>query len=120
MITSFLHTRFRVSNLQKSIDFYTKTFGLELVEEKISGRGSKLAFLKVPHSEVLLELCEYNESGPIEIAGNDIVHIAFAIESFETFTKHLESIGVPYSDPPDGHIAFIDDPDGYEIELIQK
>jgi len=120
MITKFLHTRFRVSDIEQSIDFYTKTFRLELVERKESSRGSKLVFLKVPNSDETIELCEYHKSGPIDVSGKDLVHIAFAIESFDAFSEHLKTVGVPYSQEPDGHIAFVDDPDGYEIELIKK
>jgi len=120
MVIRFLHTRFRVSDIERSIAFYTKTFGLALLEQKQSSRGSKLAFLEVPNSDETIELCEYAPSGPIEIAGKDIVHVAFQIDSFDTFSKHIDSIGISYSEKPDGRIAFIDDPDGYEIELIQK
>lgn len=120
MITKFLHTRFRVADIERSIEFYTKTFGLTLKSRKQSGRGSRLAFLDVPGSEELIELCEYAPSGPIDLGGKDLVHIAFQIESFAEFSKHIQARGVAYSQAPDGHIAFIDDPDGYEIELVQQ
>lgn len=120
MIKKFLHTRFRVSNLENSINFYTKTFGLEVVSKKESARGSKLAFLKTPESEELLELCEYAPSGVIDVAGKDLVHLAFSVNSLEDFGEHLKSIGVNFSEAPSNGIAFVDDPDGYEIEIIEK
>ena len=120
MVKRFLHTRFRVSNLRDSIDFYIKTFGLKVIETKESTRGSKLAFLKTEGSEELLELCEYAPSGAIEVIGKDLVHLAFSVDSLKDYEEYLRSVGGKFSEPPSGHIAFIDDPDGYEIEIIEK
>jgi lactoylglutathione lyase len=54
----------------------------------------------------------------------DLTHLAFEVDSLEEFGKHLASLGLQYSDGPDmkpdgGGIAFIDAPEGYEVELIQ-
>jgi len=54
----------------------------------------------------------------------DLTHLAFEVESLEEFGKHLASLGIKYSDGPHltpggGGIAFIDAPEGYEVELIQ-
>ena len=54
----------------------------------------------------------------------DLTHLAFEVESLEEFGRHLASLGMKYSDGPHmkddgGGIAFIDAPEGYEIELIQ-
>ena len=123
MITKFLHTRYRVENLEQTIQFYTDVLGLEVVDRKISGRGSKLVFLKAPQSDVLIEICEFKESGPV-VVGSDLTHLAFEVTDLEAFAKHAAAKGYLLSDGPHktssgSIIAFIDAPEGYEIELIQ-
>jgi lactoylglutathione lyase len=80
-------------------------------------------FLKAPQSEELLELCKYDASGPV-IVGPDLTHLAFEVEDIEAFARHAAAKGYPLSDGPhrsgSGAIAFVDAPEGYEIELIQK
>ncbi len=51
LIKKFLHTRMRVNDLEKTLEFYTKVFGFEITRRHESPRGSKLAFLAVPNSE---------------------------------------------------------------------
>ena len=60
MIKKYLHTRFRVSDMDKSISFYQGILGMELIEQKTSPRGSKLVFLKFPGMDCELELCSIN------------------------------------------------------------
>lgn len=123
MITKLLHTRYRVADLEKSVSFYTEVLGLEEVKRSTSPRGSKLVFLKTPGSEELIELCQYDASGPV-IIGPDITHLAFEVSDMDAFAKHAADKGYPLSDGPirtgsGSIIAFIDAPEGYEIELIQ-
>jgi len=71
----------------------------------------------------LIELCYFPKSGPVQVQP-DLTHLAFEVESLEAFGKHLAALGIQYSDgphikPDGGGIAFIDAPEGYEIELIQ-
>jgi len=124
MITKLLHTRYRVHDLEKTVAFYRDVLGLTEVRRSESGRGSKLVFLKAPQSEEEIEICEYNASGPI-VVGPDLTHLAFAVTDLEAFAKHAAAKGYPLSDGPHqtssgSVIAFIDAPEGYEIELIQK
>ncbi|HVV74117.1 MAG TPA: VOC family protein, partial [Verrucomicrobiae bacterium] len=86
-------------------------------------RGSELVFMKAPQSEELIELCHFPASGPVQVQ-TDLTHLAFEVDSLEQFGRHLEGLGLRYSDgphmkPDGGGIAFIDAPEGYEIELIQ-
>ena len=118
-----LHTRYRVEDLERTIKFYKDVLGLEELRRQKSPRGSELAFLKAPESEELIELCHFPASGPVHVQP-DLTHLAFEVESLEEFGKHLEKLGIKYSDgphvkPDGGGIAFIDAPEGYEIELIQ-
>jgi lactoylglutathione lyase len=118
-----LHTRYRVNDLEKTVKFYKEVLGLEETKRHKSSRGSELAFLKAPQSEELIEICFFPQSGPVQVQA-DLTHLAFEVDSLESFGKHLAALGLNFSDgphlrPDGGGIAFIDAPEGYEIELIQ-
>jgi lactoylglutathione lyase len=118
-----LHTRYRVNDLECTIKFYKDILGLEETRRHKSPRGSELAFLKAPESEELIEICYFPNSGPVQVQA-DLTHLAFEVDSLEEFGKHLAAHGMKYSDGPiikenGGGFAFIDAPEGYEIELIQ-
>jgi len=118
-----LHTRYRVNDLERTVRFYTEVVGLEEVRRHKSPRGSELVFLKAPASEEQIELCYFPASGPVQVQP-DLTHLAFEVDSLDEFGKHLASLGLNYSDgphfkPDGGGIAFIDAPEGYEVELIQ-
>jgi lactoylglutathione lyase len=119
-----LHTRYRVNDLERTVKFYKDVLGLEEVGRHKSGRGSELVFVKAPESDELIELCYFPGSGSVQVQA-DLTHLAFEVGSLEEFGKHLASLGIKYSDGPHmkpngGGIAFIDAPEGYEIELIEK
>lgn len=121
--TKLLHTRYRVDDLERTVKFYKDVLGLEELRRHKSPRGSELVFLKAPESEELIELCYFPASGPVKVQ-TDLTHLAFEVKSLEDFGKHLQKLGMGYSDgphlkPDGGGIAFIDAPEGYEIELIQ-
>ena len=123
-VRKLLHTRYRLNDLARSVQFYTEVLGLEEVRRHQSPRGSELVFLKAPDSEELIELCHYPSSGPVEVQA-DLTHLAFEVEDLDAFGKHLATFGIEYSDGPqlkaDGSgFAFIDAPEGYEIELMQR
>jgi len=123
-VQKLLHTRYRLNDLEKSVKFYTEVLGLEEVRRHKSPRGSELVFLKTPNSEELIELCHFPSSGPVQVQP-DLTHLAFEVASLEEFGRHLDSFGLSYSDGPhlkdDGSgFAFIDAPEGYEIELMQR
>jgi lactoylglutathione lyase len=120
-----LHTRYRLSDLERTVKFYQDVLGLDEVRRHKSPRGSELVFMKAPGSEELIELCYFPNSGPVQVQP-DLTHLAFEVESLEDFGKHLAKHGLKYSDGPtykddgSGGFAFIDAPEGYEIELIQR
>ena len=123
MVKKLLHTRYRVNDLDKTISFYKDVVGLEEVKRHKSPRGSELVFLKTPGSEELIEICSYPASGPVTFC-SDLTHLAFEVDDIEAFAKHSAALGYPLSDGPtqssSGSVfAFIDAPEGYEIELIQ-
>ena len=119
-----LHTRYRLNDLERSVRFYKDVLGLIEVRRHKSPRGSELVFLKAPESEELIELCHFPNAGPVDVQP-DLTHLAFEVDSLEEFEKHISKFGMKYSDGPtlradgSGGFAFIDAPEGYEIELIQ-
>ena len=123
MIKKYLHTRFRVSDMEKSIVFYRDILGMKVAEQKTSPRGSKLVFLNFPDMDCELELCSFPDSGAVEIP-EDLVHLAFEVNDLEVCMQKLEASGVPITEGPTqssngARFIFTEDPDKYEIELIQ-
>ena len=124
MVKKLLHTRYRVSDLEKTVSFYKDVLGLEEVRRHKSPRGSELVFFKAPGSEEEIEICKFDGSGPVKVV-SDITHLAFEVDDLDAFAKHAASRGYPLSDGPTptgsgSVIAFVDAPEGYEIELIQR
>jgi len=123
-VKKLLHTRMRVSDMVQTLAFYREILGLEVVEQKVSPRGSHLAFLAVPNSDELIELCSFPTSGPVSVQ-EDLVHLAFEVDDLDQTIQELQTKGIPITDGPTqassgSRFLFIDAPDGYEIELIQR
>ncbi len=117
------HTRYRVSDLERTIKFYKNVLGLEELRRHKSPRGSELVFLKAPESEELIEICCFPASGPVQVQP-DLTHLGFEVDSLEGFGRHLAALGLKFSDGPNvrpggGGFAFIDAPEGYEVELLE-
>jgi lactoylglutathione lyase len=122
--TKLLHTRYRVNDLERTVRFYKDVLGLEEFRRHKSPRGSELVFLKAPQSEELIELCSFPASGPVQVQP-DLTHLAFEVENLAEFGEHLARLGLKFSDGPTPAsggtaFAFIDAPEGYEIELIER
>ena len=123
MIKKYLHTRFRVSDMEKSIIFYRDILGMKVVEQKISPRGSKLVFLSFPDIDCELELCSFPDSGSVQVP-EDLVHLAFEVDDLNMCIKKLKEAGIPITEGPlessnGTRFIFTEDPDKYEIELMQ-
>jgi lactoylglutathione lyase len=116
----------RVKDIEKSLKFYTEVFDMEL-EHKKRLEDCTLYFLNDKEKTCQIELT-YNDDTPKEgyELGNGFGHFAFSVESLDEFSKKIEELGYSYLYPPfdlngkGSNIAFIKDPDGYEIELIEK
>lgn len=124
VVTKFLHTRMRVDDLDKTVAFYEKVFGLEVSRRHESPRGSKLVFLSVPNSDEEIEITYFPGSGSVQVQ-EDLMHLAFEVENMDEFANHLEQVGYSFSDGPTKSssgsvIAFVDAPEGYEVEVIEK
>ena len=118
----FLHTRLKVRDLERSIAFYTQHFHMVCRDRKSSPRGSQLAFMTMPGTPTELELA-YLPWDPDFQLPEDIFHLAFRVEDMETAIAGMRAAGVKVTEEPSGRrdggqMAFIEDPDGYEIELL--
>lgn len=118
----FLHTRLKVRDLERSIAFYSTHFKMVCRDRKTSPRGSQLAFMTMPGSPTELELA-YLPWDPDFQLPEDIFHLAFRVENMETAIAQMREAGVKITEEPSerrdgGYMAFIEDPDGYEIELL--
>jgi lactoylglutathione lyase len=122
VVKRLLHTRYRVHDLEKTVSFYKDVLGLKEIRRHTSGRGSQLVFLKAPGGDAEIEICKFDESGPVKV-GPDLTHLAFEVDDMEKFAQHAAAKGYPLSDGPHssggGKIAFVDAPEGYEIEVIE-
>lgn len=124
MVRKLLHTRYRVNDLEKTVHFYKDVLGLTETQRHSSPRGSTLVFFKAPQSEELIEICHYPAAGDVKVQA-DLTHLAFEVDSIEAFAKESSAKGYPLSDGPTvsstgTKFAFIDAPEGYEIELIER
>jgi lactoylglutathione lyase len=123
-VNKLLHTRYRVNDLERTVKFYRDVLGLEEIRRHKSPRGSELVFFKTPEGDKEIEICFFPGSDSVQVQP-DLTHLAFEVDSLEEFGRHLAKHGVKFSDGPTttstGTVfAFIDAPEGYEIELIQK
>ena len=125
----YLHTMVRVSDLDKSLDFYCNKLGLVEVSRKDSEKGRfTLVFLAAPQdvgkvkesTSPLVELT-YNWDPEDYDGGRNFGHLAYRVDDIYETCERLKSGGVTINRPPrDGHMAFVRSPDNISIELLQK
>ena len=122
----FLHAMIRVSDKEKSLKFYRDVFGLNLVNE-MRLPDCDLYFLADEGGQTQIELT-VNDETPKEgyDLGSGFGHFAFEVKSMDDFVQELKENGIELTYGPeklenyDMTIAFLQDPDGYEIELIEN
>ena len=124
-VKKLLHTRMRLNDLERSVKFYEQALGLKVSRRHTSPRGAQLAFLVTPNSEEEIELCQMPAGAEPVLVQPDLMHLAFEVDNLDQFAAELKSKGFALSDGPTktgsgSVIAFIDAPEGYEIELIQR
>ena len=121
----FLHTRIRVKDLEASIAFYQK-LGYREGQLKDSPEGNKLAFLELPGNDVFLELTwspDYTETCP-----EDLMHTCLGVPDIIAYCDEVEKAGIEIW--PSGwrekfssggrKMAFVTDPDNYEVEILER
>lgn len=121
----FLHTRIRVSDPEASIAFYNK-LGFETGEQKTSPQGNQLAFMNLPGNDHFLELT-YSPDFKVEFP-EDLMHTAVGVPDIIAYCDQLETAGIEIW--PSGwrekfssgerKMAFVTDPDGYEVEILER
>ncbi|MGB5624814.1 MAG: VOC family protein [Woeseiaceae bacterium] len=118
----YLHTMVRVTDVEKSLDFYCKQLGLVELKRYDSEQGRfTLIFLAAPGDhDAQVELThnwdpeEYDE-------GRNFGHLAYQVDDIYALCQKLMDAGVTINRPPrDGHMAFVRSPDNISIELLQK
>jgi lactoylglutathione lyase len=124
MVKKLLHTRLRVNDIDSSVKFYEEVLGLKVGRKSTSPRGATIVFLRTPNSDEEIELCQLPGSPPVEVQP-DLMHLAFEVEDIPAFAAAIAKKGYKLSDGPTrtgsgSVIAFVDAPEGYEIELIQR
>ncbi|MFY9925896.1 MAG: VOC family protein [Opitutaceae bacterium] len=124
MVKKLLHTRMRVNDLERSVRFYEDILGLKVGRRHTSPRGAQLAFIRTPNSDEEIELCQLADA-PSVVVQPDLMHMAFEVDDIPAFAASIAKKGYKLSDGPTrtgsgSVIAFIDAPEGYEVELIQR
>jgi lactoylglutathione lyase len=125
MAIRFLHTRIRVKSLEDSIAFYEK-LGYRLGKRKDSPQGNKLAFMELEGNDVFLELTwspDYTATCP-----EDLMHTCLGVDDILEYCDMVEKAGIEIW--PSGwrekftgggtKMAFVTDPDGYEVEILER
>ena len=125
----YLHTMVRITNIDASIDFYCNKLGLIEFSRKEYEKGKfTLIFLCAPDDlksaeqdrKPLIELT-YNWDKETYTGGRNFGHLAFRVQNiYETCQKLLDNEVIINRPPRDGHMAFVNSPDGISIELLQK
>ena len=114
----------RVNDIERTAKFYEQALGLKVARRSVSPRGAQIVFLATPNSDEEIEICQLPNSPSVQVQP-DLMHLAFEVEDLAAFTAGLEKRGFKLSDGPTptgsgSTIAFIDAPEGYEVELIQR
>ena len=116
---TFAHNNLNVYDLQKSLDFYKEALGLTVERTTDASDGSfTIAFLGDQTTPHLLELTWLRDMDrPYELGDNEI-HLAFKVDDFDAALAKHKEMGCVCFEKPEMGIYFIEDPDGYWIEII--
>lgn len=115
----FNHFNFNVLDLEKSIAFYKEAIGLSVVREKDSSDGSfKIVYLGDGRTGFNLELTWMRDRKEPYNLGDEEFHLAFKTDDYDAFHKKHEEMGCICYENPSMGIYFINDPDGYWIEIV--
>lgn len=125
----YLHTMVRVTDVDKSLDFYCKNLGLEEIRRYENEKGRfTLIFLAAPKDKAAsasarapeLELT-YNWDPETYSGGRNFGHLAYKVDDIYAICQRLMDAGVTINRPPrDGNMAFVRSPDDISIEILQE
>lgn len=114
-----IHENYNVADLQRSLDFYEKALGLTEKRRKTAQDGSFIiVYVGNDESDFELELTWLKEHPQPYNLGECEFHLAFGVEDFEAAHKKHEEMGCICFENPAMGIYFIQDPDGYWLEVV--
>ena len=119
----YLHTMIRISDVEKSLDFYCKGLGLIETRRMESEQGRfTLIFLAAPDDEnAELELTYNWDGDKLGDGSRNFGHLAYRVENIYQTCERLKDMGYTINRPPrDGHMAFVRSPDNISIEILQE
>jgi len=118
----YLHTMVRVSDVDKSLDFYCNQLGLVELRRYDSEQGRfSLIFLAAPGDEDAQIELTHNWDPENYDEGRNFGHVAYQVDDIYSLCQKFMDAGVTINRPPrDGHMAFVRSPDNISIELLQK
>jgi lactoylglutathione lyase len=118
----YLHTMVRVTDIDKSLDFYCAKLGLKEIRRYDNEKGRfTLVFLAAPGDESAQVELTYNWDPEAYGGGRNFGHLAYEVDDIYALCKRLMDGGVTINRPPrDGRMAFVRSPDNISIELLQK
>ena len=118
----YLHTMVRVSDLERSLDFFCNALGLREVRRSEHAQGRyTLVFLAAPGDDAAQVELTYNWDEHSYGGGRNFGHLAYAVEDIYATCERLQACGVTINRPPrDGRMAFVRSPDQISIELLQQ
>lgn len=117
----FNHFNFNVLDLEKSIAFYKEAIGLTIVREKTAADGSyRIAYLGDGRTGFQLELTWMRDQKEPYNLGDEEFHLAFVTDEYDAFHKKHKDMGCICYENPSMGIYFINDPDGYWIEIVPQ
>ncbi len=118
-MTAFYHFNFNVLDLERSVAFYKEALGLHIVREKESKDGSfRLVFLGEDYTGFQLELTWLRDRKEPYDLGEGEFHLAFRTDEYDALHARHAAMGCICFENPDMGIYFIEDPDGYWIEIV--
>ncbi|NNC58259.1 MAG: lactoylglutathione lyase [Woeseiaceae bacterium] len=118
----YLHTMVRVTDVEKSLDFYCDKLGLVELKRHDSEQGRfTLIFLAAAGDEAAQVELTHNWDPEDYDEGRNFGHLAYQVDDIYALCQKLMDAGVTINRPPrDGHMAFVRSPDNISIELLQK
>ena len=122
-----IHSMIRVLNEKRSLDFYSSAFGLEVVD-RLDFETFTLIYLANPETEFEVELTVNKNRTEPYVLGDGYGHLAVSVEDVDAEHARMSAAGLNPKNlvdfaPGGTHIArffFIEDPDGYKIEVLQR
>lgn len=119
-----LHTSITVKDMDESIRFYTEKLGLTLISRReIKQNNAEIAFIGAPNTDHRIELTWWRDKKDY-VEGDQLDHIAFGVDDLDATIRRMKELGVEVAKEPytlgSSRIAFIKDPNGIWIELIEQ